>query len=91
MGDYLRPTDPAKRIDIKKFVNKNEGEAEDNQKKHLIKQSLGMLTAWAKTRPTARLYEGSVYNNDHQINVLDKRRAKNKVAKRSRRINRTRG
>ena len=86
MRDYLRPTDPQPRVDTRKF-----DPDEDDQKKHLIRQSFGMLTAWAKTRPTARLYEGTVFNDVGKVNALDKRRAKNKVAKKSRRINRTRG
>lgn len=82
--DYLRPTGsfPETRVDTKKF------EDDDEQKKSIIRQSLGMLTAWGKTRPTARLYEGSVFNDEHKVKVLGKRRAKNKVARRSRRVNR---
>lgn len=86
MRDYLRPTDPQPRIKIPKVHEDN-----DEQKKNLIKQSFGMLMSWAKTRPTARLYEGSVYNDEGKVNALQRRRAKNRVARRSRRINRMRG
>jgi len=83
--DYLRPTDPQPRVDTREF-----DPDEDDQKKHLIRQSFGMLASWAKTRPTARLYEGSVHDDDHKMNNLERRRAKNKIARKSRRINRHR-
>lgn len=57
----------------------------EETKKHIRQQAMGMMIAFSKTKNTAKLFEGL---NDDDRAVKDKRRAKNKVGRKSRRINR---